>query len=172
MEAGKQERNFATEKSGKHVLIQVVTVNLFSGKFSWEPVRLICCVEKGNSPLWCSSLKLITSVAKWCPTLCDPVNCSMPGFPVLHCRPEFAQTHVHWVGDAIQPSHPLSPPSAFAFNLSQHQDLFQWVSSSHQVAKYWSFSFTIIPSNDYSGLISFRIEWFDIAVQRTLKSLL
>ena len=81
-------------------------------------------------------------------------------------------THVHWIGDAIQPSHPLSPPSP-ALNLSQHEGLFQWVSSSHQVAKYWSFSFSISPSNEYSGLISFRIDWFDLlAVQGTLKNLL
>ena len=97
-------------------------------QFSWEHVPLIRCVEKGNSPLWYSSPKLITSVAKWCPMLCDPMNCSTPGFPVLHYHPEFAQIHVHWVGDAIQPSHPLLPPSAFAFNLSQHQALFQSVS--------------------------------------------
>ena len=68
-------------------------------------------------------------------TLCDPMDCSMPGFPVHHQLPEFTQTHVHWVGDAIQPSHPLSSPFPPAFNLSQHQGLFQWVSSSHLVAK-------------------------------------
>ena len=67
--------------------------------------------------------------------LCDPTDCSTPGFPVLHYRPEFAQTHVHWVDDAIQPSHPLSLPSPPAFNLSQHQALFQWAGSLHQVAK-------------------------------------
>ena len=75
------------------------------------------------------------SVPKLCLTLCDPMDCSMPGFPVLHYLPEFAQTHVHWVSDAIQPSHPLLPPSPPPFNLSQHQGLFQWVSSLHQVAK-------------------------------------
>ena len=63
------------------------------------------------------------------------MNCSTPGFPILHCLPEFAQTHVHWVGDAIQPSHPLSSPSPLALHHSQHQGLFQWVNSSHQVAK-------------------------------------
>ena len=88
----------------------------------------------------------------------------------LHHLPEFAQTHVHRVGDAIQPSHPLSPPSSPAHNLSQHQDLFQWVSSSHQVA---TGSFSICPSNEYSGLISFRTDWFDLpAMQEMLKSLL
>ena len=75
------------------------------------------------------------SVTKLCPTLCNPVDCSPPGFPVLHYLPEFAQTQVHWVSDTIQPSHPLSSPSSLAFNLSQHQGFFQWVSSSHQVAK-------------------------------------
>ena len=70
-----------------------------------------------------------------CPTLCTPVDCSQPGFPVLHYLPEFIQTLVHWVGDAIQPSHPLSPPSPPALNLSQHQGLFQWAGSLHQVAK-------------------------------------
>ena len=74
------------------------------------------------------------SVAKWCLTLCNPMDCSIPGFPVLHYLPEFAQTHVHWVGDAIQPSHPLLLPSP-ALNLAQHLGLFQWVSSSHQVTK-------------------------------------
>ena len=81
----------------------------------------------------------------------------MPGFPVHHQLPEITQTHVHRVSDAIQPSHPLSSPSPPTFNLSQHQGLFKWVSSSRQVAKYWSFSFSISPSNEYSGLISFRI---------------
>ena len=75
------------------------------------------------------------SVTQSCPTLCDPMDCSTPGFPVLHHLPEFVQTHVHWVGDANQPSHLLSSPSLTAFNLSQHQGLFHWVGSSHQVAK-------------------------------------
>ena len=66
-----------------------------------------------------------SSVAQSCPTLCNPMDCSMPGFPVLHCLLEFAQTHVHWVSDAIQPLHPLSPPSPPALKLSQHQGLFQ-----------------------------------------------
>ena len=78
--------------------------------------------------------------------------------------------HVHWVGDAIQPSHPLLSPSP-ALNLSQHQGLFQWVSSSHQVTKYWSFSFNISPYNEYSRLIAFSIDWFDLlAVQETQES--
>ena len=76
-------------------------------------------------------------VAKSCPTLCNPMGCSMPGFPVLHSLPEFA--HVHWVSDAIQPSYPLLLPSPLAHNLSQHQGLFQWICSSHQVAKVLEF---------------------------------
>ena len=85
---------------------------------------------------------------------------------------EFTQTHVHWVGDAIQPSHPLSSPSP-AFNLSQHQDLFKWVSSSHQVAKILEFQLQHHPSNEHSGLISFRMDCLDLlATERTLKSLL
>ena len=75
------------------------------------------------------------SVTKLCLTLCDPRDCTMPGFPVLHYLPEFAQTHVHWISDAIQPSHLLSSPSPSTYTLSQHQGLFQWVDSSHQVVK-------------------------------------
>ena len=78
------------------------------------------------------------SVAQLCPTLCDPMDCSTPGLPVHHQLPEFTQTHVHWVGDAIQPSHPAPSPSLPTFNLSQHQGLFR-VSSSHQVAKVLEF---------------------------------
>ena len=99
------------------------------------------------------------------------MNCSIPGFHVLHHLPEFAQTHVHQVHDAIQQSHPLLSPSP-AFNLSQNQGLFQWVSALHQVTKYWSFSFSISSSSEYSRLIFFRIDWLDLlAVQETLKSL-
>ena len=80
---------------------------------------------KKSTPICCCS------VIKSCPTLCNPMDCSTPGFPVLHHLPEFAQTHVHWVSDALQPSHPLSPPS-YALNLSQHQGPFPWTGSSHQ----------------------------------------
>ena len=99
---------------------------------------------------------------------CDPMDCSTPGLPVHHQLLELAQTHVHRVGDAIQPSHPLSCPSPPAFNLSQHQVIFQRVSSSNQVAKVLASA-----SNEYSGLISLRMDWLDLlAVQGTLKSLL
>ena len=114
-----------------------------------------------------------SSVAQSCPTLCDPMDCSTPGLPVHHQLLEFTQNHVHWVSDAIQPFHPLSSPFPLTFNLSQHQVLFIRVSSLHQVAKYWSFSFKISPSSEYLGLISFRIDWLDLlAVQGILKSLL
>ena len=101
------------------------------------------------------------------------MHCSTPGLPVHHQLPKLAQTRLFWVGDAIQPSHPLLPSSPPAFSLSQHQGLFQWVSSSYQVAKVWSFSFSISPSNEHPGLISFRMDRLDLlAVQGTLKSLL
>ena len=80
-----------------------------------------------------------SSVAQLCPTLCDPMDCSTPGLPVHHQLPEYAQIHVHWISNAIQPSHPVLSPSPSAFNLSQHQGLFKWVSSSHQVAKVLEF---------------------------------
>ena len=109
-----------------------------------------------------------TSVTQSCPTVCNPVNRSTPGLPVHHQLPELTQ--MHRVGDAIQPSHPLSPLSPPSPNPSQHQGLFQSVNSS---PKYWSFSFSISPSNEQSGLISFRMDWLDLlAVQGTLKSLL
>ena len=108
-----------------------------------------------------------------CVTLCDPMDCSTPDLPVHHQLLEVTQTHVHWVGDAIQPSHPLSSPSPPAFSLSQYQGLFHWVASSHQVAKVLELSFSISPSNEHPELISFRMDWLDLlAVQETLKSLL
>ena len=113
------------------------------------------------------------SVTQSCPTLGDSMNCSMPGLPVHHQLPELTQTHVHWVNDAIQPSHPLSSLSPPALNLSQHQGLFQWVSSLHPVDMYWSFSFNISPSSEHPGLSSFSMDWLDLlAAQGTLKSLL
>ena len=99
-------------------------------------------------------------MAQLCPTLCDPMDCSTPGFPVLHHLSELAQTHIHWIGDAIQPSHPLSSPSSPAFNLCQDQGLFQWVGSLHQVAKVLA---SVLPMNIQSwfpsgltGFISFQ----------------
>ena len=113
----------------------------------------------------------VSSVAQLCPTLCDRVNCSMPHLPAHHQLAEFTQTHVHWVGDAIQPSHPLSSPSPPTFNLSQHQGLFKWVSSSHQVAKVLEFqlqhqSFQWTPRTDPP-----MDSMYLLAVQGTLKSI-
>ena len=106
-----------------------------------------------------------SSLAQSCPTLWDPMDCSMPGLPVHHQLPELAQTQVHQAGDAIQPSHPVLSPSPPAFNLFQHQGLFQGQSIR-------SFSFSISPTNEYSELVSFRIDCFDLlVVQGTLKSL-
>ena len=113
------------------------------------------------------------SVAQSWLTLCDSMDCSIPGFPVHHQLPEVAQTHVHWVSDAIQPSHPLSSPSPPVFNLSQYQGLFQWVSSSHQVAKVLEFQLQHQSFQWIFGTDSFRTDWLDLlAVQGTLKSLL
>ena len=112
-------------------------------------------------------------VAQLCLTLCDPVDCSMPGFPAHHQLPELAQTHVHWVSDVIQLSHPFLPSSPPALSPFWHQGLFQWVSSLHQVAKVLDLQLQHHPSNEYSGLISFRMDWLDLlAIQGTLKSLL
>ena len=103
---------------------------------------------------------------------CDSQDCSTPGFPVLHYLLEFAQTRVHWVGDAIQPSNPLLSLSPPALNFPQHQG-FSSESGLHiSWPKHWGFSFSISPSNECSGLISFRTDWFDLAVQGTLRSLL
>ena len=113
------------------------------------------------------------SLAQSCLTICDPMNGSMPGFPVLKCLPEFAQTHVHWVIDVIQPPHPCCPllllPSIFLSIRVFSSELVLCI----RWPKYWSFNFSISPSNKYSGLISFRIDWFDLfEAQGTLKSLL
>ena len=149
---------FRKEKLGHHM------VQLYFGK--WKQYILL--------GFW---IQIITSsfspFIQSCPTHCNPMDCSTPGFPVYHQLPELAQTHVHRDTDTIQPSHPLLSPSPPAFNLSQHQGFFQRVSSSHQVSKVLCFSFNISPSNECSGLIFFRIDWFDLVeVQGTLKSLL
>ena len=114
-----------------------------------------------------------SSVTQSCPTLCEPMDCSTPGLPVHHQLLEFTQTHVHWVGDAIQASHPLLSPSPPTFNLSQHQGLFRWVSSSHQVAKVLEFQ---LQHQSFQWTLRtdlFRMYWLDLlAFQGTLKSLL
>ena len=112
-----------------------------------------------------------SSLAQSCPTLCNPMDCCTRGFSVHHQLQELTQTHVRHVGDAIQPSHPLLAPSPPAFNFSHHQGLFKRVGSSHQVAKALELQLIISPSNEYTGLISFRIDSLDLlAVQGILKS--
>ena len=113
------------------------------------------------------------SVTQSCLTLFNPMNLSMPGLPVHHQLPEFTQTHVHWVNDAIQPSHPLSSPTPPAPNPSQQKVFSNQSTLRMKWPKYWSFSFRISPCNEHPGLISFKMDWLDLlAVQGTLKSLL
>ena len=130
-----QADTLATELQGKPIcfLIQV------SGQFC----------EVGTVIFRASQVVQFSSVTQSCLTLCDPMNCSTPGLSVHHKLPEFTQTHAYWVGDAIQPSHPLSSPSPPAPNPSQHQGLFQWVNSSDEVAKVLgvSASASVLPMN-------------------------
>ena len=147
-------------------------MNPCSSNSCWSRVDFIIINEKEETArqyFFCCCL-----VVQVCPTLYDPMDCSMSGFPVLHHLPEFAQIHVRWLGDPIEPYHPLLLPSPFALNLSQHQGLFQWVGLlTIRWPKYWSFSFSISPSNEHPGLTSFKMDWFDLlVVQGTLKSLL
>ena len=113
------------------------------------------------------------SVTQSCPTLCDPMDWSVPGLPVLHHLPEFAQVHAHCIGDAAQPSHPLSPLLLLPSIFPSIRDFSNESSVHIRWPKYWSFSFSISPSSEYSGLISLKIDWFDLlAVQGTFNSLL
>ena len=108
-----------------------------------------------------------SSVAQLCPAICDPMDCSIPGFPVHHLLLELVQTHVHQVGETIQPSHPLSSPSPLAFSLSQHQGFFQWVSSLHQVVKVLEFQLQHQSFQWYSGLISLGLTgWISLQSKR------
>ena len=112
----------------------------------------------------------LSSVTQSCPTLCDPMNCSMPGLLVHHQLPEFTQSRVHRVSDAIQPSHPRSSPSPPA---PVPPSIRVFSKETALRMRYWNFSLSISPSNEYPGLISFRMDWLDLlAVQGTLKSLL
>ena len=124
-------------------------------------------------PLLQFSVVQFNSFVHSCPVLWNPMNCSTPGLPVHHQLPESTQTHVHWLSDVIQPSHPLSSPSPPALNISQHQGFSNESALHIRWPKYWSFSFNISPTNEHSGLICFRMDWLDLlAVQGTLKSLL
>ena len=138
---------------------------------SWDFLETLWCRNES-----CSHISVqFSSVAQLCPTLCDPMNHSMAGLPVHHQLPEFTQTHVHWVGDAIQLSYPLSSPSP-AFNFPSIRVFSNESGLGMMWSKYWSFSLMssrISPSNEHPGLISFRMDWLDLlAVQGTLKSLL
>ena len=137
-----------------------------------SPDVIISLLERDATFRYYHSVQF-SSVTHSCPTPCDPMNCSMPDLPVHHQIPEFTQIHVHWVGDAIQPSHPLRPllllppipPSIRVFS-NESTLRMRW-------PKYWSFSFRISPSNEHPGLMSFRMDWLDLlAVQGTLKSFL
>ena len=130
------------------------------------------CLQEGREKSHSFISVQFSSVVQSCPTLCDPMDSSTPGFSVHHQLLEVTQTHVHWVGDIIQPSHPVLSPSLPAFNLAQHQGLNESVLSIRW-PKYWRFSFSFSLFNEYSGLISFRMDRFYLlAVQGTLKSLL
>ena len=124
-----------------------------SGLFQW--VSSLNPVAKAGAGASASVLSMnccSCSVAQSCLTICDPMDCSMPGFPILHHLLELAQTHIHWIGDAIQPSGPLSSPSP-AFSLSQHQGLFYESALCIRWPECWSFNFIISPFSEYSGLI-------------------
>ena len=146
---------------------------LSTSKRSWTRWKILASSYLTLNIFWnFGPDNVFSSFSKSCLSLCDPMDWSTPGFPVHHQRLELAQTHIHRVSDAIQPSHPLSSPSP-AFNLSQYQGLFQWVSSSHQVESIGASASANRPSNEYSGLVSFRTDWIHLlAVQGTLKSLL
>ena len=139
----------------------------------WNIFILVICQCHCDRHVFCIwSFPITFSSVQSCPTFCNPMDCSTPGLPVHRQLLEFTQTHVCWVGDTIQPSHPLLSPSPPTFNLSQHQGLFKWVSSLHQVAKVLEFQLQH-RSFQYSGLISFRMDWLNLlAVKGTLKSIL
>ena len=162
--------------SSVHGLLQARILEWVAIPFSRRsPLWQALVSTEMGSPCWGTDYPdtQFSSVAQSRLTLCDPVDCSTPGFPVHHQLPELAQTHVHQVGDAIQPSHPLSYllllpsifPSIRVFS-NESALCISW-------PKNWSFSFSISPSNEYSGLIFLRIDWFDLlVVQGTLKSVL
>ena len=132
-------------------------------KWEWINLKSIC-IPKGNPQGKARIILKISSVAQSSPTLCDPMDCSMPGLPIHHQLLELTQTHVHRVGNAIQPSHPLLSPSLPAFNLSQHQGLSQWVSSSHQVAKVLGVSAatSVLPMNSQDWYPLGWIGWISL----------
>ena len=170
--------DYSLSDSSVHGIFQArrlewVTISFSRGSSRSRDRACISCIAGEFFTIWATREAQFSSVAQSCPTLCDPMNCSTPGLPVHYQLPEFTQTRVHWVGDAIQPSYPLLTSSPFVFNLSQHQVFSNELALHIRWSKYWSFSFSISSSNEHWGLISFQIDWFDLfAVQRTLKSLL
>ena len=161
-------------KSSNHTLLAFSSPSLHPSPS--VQVALWCLRLFLNDVSVCQHLFLmasLSSLTQSCPTLCESMDCSMPGFHIFHHLLEFAQTSVHQVDDAMQPSHPLSslflPPSTFpSIRVFSNESvlLIAW-------PKYWSFSFSISPSNKYSRLISFMVDWLDLlAIQETLKSLL
>ena len=147
------------------------------GLIAGRRTKILCAMQHGQNDNNNNKSDKIefqfSSVTQSSPTLCDPMDHSTLGLPVYHQLPEFTQVHVRRVSDAIQPSHPLSSPSPPAPNPSQHQ-VFSNESALHiRQPKYWSFNFSISPSNEHPGLTSFRMDWLDLlVVQGTIKSLL
>ena len=145
------------------IIIDTKNLRFVSLKISYLELKI------NQIKIWISIIQkyCCCSVAQTCLTLCNPMDCSILGFPIPYHLLKFAQIRVCCICDVIQPSYPLMPS---ALNLSQNQGLFQWVI---RWPKYWSFSFSISPSNEYSGLISYKIDRLDLpAIQGTLKSLL
>ena len=134
------QTSWSVKSSGsEETLLQTKLGEVWNSSWTVSNPKRWCCESVAlNMPANLEKVQF-SSVTQLCPTLCDPMDCSTPGLPVYHQLPEFTQTHAHRVGDAIQPSPPLSSPSLPAFNLSQHQGLFKWVSSSHEVAKVLEF---------------------------------
>ena len=130
-----------------HLLAMNPLAYLTLSFFNWQIGKYVALlfhrvkVRMQRDNMWSCKVKIfqVNSVSQLCPTLCDPMDCNSPGLPVHHQLPEFTQTHIHWIGDAIQPSHPLLSPFPPALNLSPHQSLFKWVTSYHQVAKVLEF---------------------------------
>ena len=164
----------------KWVMVESSDKTQYTGEVNGKPFQYSCLEKLMNSMKRQKEMTLkdepprsdqFSSVIQSCLTLNNHMDCSPPGLPVHHQLPEFTQTHVHWVGDAIWPSHPLSSLSPPAFNLSRHQGLFNKSALRIRWPKDWSFSFNISPSNEHSGLISFMMNWMDLlAVQGTLES--
>ena len=137
------------------------------GKRIWKRIDMcicvtesLCCMSEINTTLW-STICHCCSDCQSCLTLCDPMSCSVSGFPVLCYLPEFDQTHVHWVNDAIQPSHPLSPLSPPLFIFPSIRVFSNKLVLRIRWPKYWSFSFSISLSREYSGLVSFIYLFFN-----------